>query len=215
MIRINLATRKSANVASEAAGVGGLGNAAAAFKNLSPAEVINQIREIPNLLPLLLVGILYYAAQSYVDSYREEKIKEVDRRILAITDEQERIRHELASKKDLEIKKKQLEDDELVLKTKYDVIEKLLQDRSAPAQIFLNLSKTIPPEIWLSEMRLDATSLQLKGDSLDFNPISDFQKNLRESLFFKSAQLKGSVQGVDETGLEVTKFDLTAERKTP
>lgn len=211
MIKINLALRKSATIHAEAGG--DAPTAGINLKNIDVGQVVAELKEYPNLIPLMFVGLLYFLGTTFLDGYKAEKLNEIETRIRNLQAKKAELETDLEGKRELDARKKALDDDERVLKTKYDVIVKLIDDRAMPAKILLDLSRVIPKEIWLSELRLDAAGLTLKGDSLDFNPISDFQKALRETIYFKDAQLKNSMQGRDETGLEVTKFDLSADRR--
>lgn len=205
MIKINLANKKSAATVVATSD----GRTSTKLGKIS----MDELREIPNLMPVILLAVCWYAVTYFLDDYKETEIRKLDVRIEELQGEQTQLRTRLAESKVLEQEQKQYEVDEKVIKTKIEVIQKLLQDRMLPPKMLLTLSHIIPVEVWLSDIQLDSTSLKIKGDALDFNPISEFMKNIKETAYFKDANLRSSQQGKEETGLEVTKFEIHAERR--
>lgn len=208
MIKINLATRKTAAIA-QGTVVGTKG----AFGGLGKVSIdLETLREMPNLKGLLLLVVCWYGGGEYWAGHQAEVIGKYDLDIAAYREKQAQITTRLEESKTLEATKKSLEADEKVLKTKFEVITKLMEDRSTPARILTTLSQITPKDIWLDGLTLDTTSMTVRGSSLDFSPVSEFMKSLKETVFFQDAILRSSQQA-KEQDLDVTRFELSVERR--
>ncbi len=98
------------------------------------------------------------------------------------------------------------------MKTKIDVINKLLSDRTKPPKVLLGLSSIIPAEVWLSVFSLNETDMRLSGFAYSQLLVPQFEKVLGESADFKDVRVNSQSSFV-ENGMDVVKFDLTAKRK--
>ena len=205
MIKINLAARKSASLLETRGG----------DKSLTGMPKINlsALKEIPNLRSLVILALVGYFGNYFIEDLKTEEIKKADASIQKLKDEKGKLNHELEETKKYEGIKKALESDEIVIRTKLDTIQKLVQDRTTPPKLLVAISAAIPKEVWLSQIQVEDSNISLSGDSLDFNQVSEFMKNLNESAFFKDLALKNTQQGKDETGLDTAKFELAMKRR--
>jgi Tfp pilus assembly protein PilN len=71
----------------------------------------------------------------------------------------------------------------------------------------------MPPEVWLSQIKIVDGNVTLVGGSVGFNQISDLMKNLNENIYFKDLTLKKTEQVKDKAGREYAEFELTAKRR--
>ena len=120
-----------------------------------------------------------------------------------------KLKKELDDGKKYEEIKKNLETDERTIHQKLDAIDTLVSDRARPPKLVLALSSTVPKLVWLSELKVEAQDVVLRGNALDFNQVSEFLKSLNENAFFKDTKLVTTQQGTDESGMETAKFEIS------
>lgn len=214
MIKINLALKKQAAASSE-----GKGSKLSldTLSGLIKGKIdLNSVRDFVEGLPLRKYASMLAVAivATSLLNWREEKVQE--RWIEAIDKlkaEQTQLKLALAKTKGFEDIKKSLDADDAMIRTKINVIQKLIADRQTPPKLLLSLSAGIPSEVWLSNFKFAPDGVNLKGYSLGFNQISDFMKNLGENAYFTDLKLQSTQQGKDDTGLTVAIFELSAKRR--
>jgi Tfp pilus assembly protein PilN len=216
MIKINLARRKTANIASSS-GDSGEG-AASGFKNLfsrgsaAAGSSSEGMKDLPiRSILIALAGI--YGAQFYFEAEKSAELAQVDQKIEKLRATQRELQAALAKSAGFEDVKRSLEADEKLVKTKLDTILKLTQDKQGSIQSLKNISTSIPPEVWLQSLSITETDFQASGQALDYNQVSDFMNRLGQADFLSDLNLDGSSQAKDEKGLNVASFRLTAKRK--
>ena len=222
MIRINLATRK--------APVGGGGGDSAKggvslekqpgqgagrkfdIKQFDAEAAVEVIRGLPLrkiFIPVIACALVYMGN----NWQQQDELGKVDKEIAGVLAQQGKLKTEIAKTKGYEDIKKQLEVDELLLRTKIATIEKLLADRQTPPKLLLSLSASIPSNVWLSSYSIKEGNVQIGGTSLDYNQISDFMKGLNEVPLFKDVALESSQQSKDDKDITTQVFQLKAKRK--
>jgi Tfp pilus assembly protein PilN len=201
MIKINLATRKQSGLSGE-------------VKSQSIGKKVNfdQLKDLP-LRKVLLPVLVGIAASYYLESFKEEEIKKLDDVFAKVNQETTRLQNEVSKFKDIESIKTSLDEDEVVIRTKLETIQKLIEDRGSSYRVLTALSNTLPKNIWLTEIRMEKTEVELVGMSLDLNHISDFMKGLEENAFFTGVELKGTRQVRDTSGVDASTFELKAKRR--
>ncbi len=207
MIKINLALRKTASLVEQGGGASQL--TMATLRGLK----VNEVLETPAFRQALVLGALMLGGSYWVDTTKENEIHQAQEVIDKLREDQAQIRKSLDETKKYEGLKKALEDDELVIRQKLDVIQKLMSDRAVPPKLLLALSSALPKEVWLSEFRVEPQDITFRGDASDFNQVSDFMKNLNESISFKDVVLRNTQQARDEQGVETAKFEIVVKRR--
>jgi Tfp pilus assembly protein PilN len=199
MIKINLASRKQSSA------MGGGGGGLAGFladKN------IESLKELP-LKKIALTVIVGIGASYLLDDFKANEMAKLAAQEAALNTDKQKATAALAKLKDFDEVKKGLDNDEFTLKTKIETIDKLVEDRRTPPKLLMELSKSIPPEVWLSEFKIEHPDVKIIGASMGFNQISDFMKNLNENVFFTALQLEKTEQGHDGFAT----FELKAKRR--
>ncbi|MBI2711960.1 MAG: PilN domain-containing protein [Bdellovibrio sp.] len=203
MIKINLALKKQTGGADGGKGGGGGGPLGKmdfdAFKGVP-------IRKIA--VPLV-VGFL---ASYLLDNYKEEQLKKLEEAVTKSQNEASKYLNDAQKYKTYEPIKKQLDDDEALLRTKLDVVKKLTAMRGAQGKLLSAVSSTIPAEVWLTDFRVEKNEVVVRGASLGYGQISDFMKSLNENSNFSGFELKNSQQDKDG-GLEIATFELKGKRR--
>ena len=212
MIKINLALKKQMAGATGdeepmPGFLGGLG-----IRKLDRDSLFTLARELP--LKTLFIGILLIVVASVGrDRLETAELAQVEERVDELNTEKAKLSRELAkSKGDLELQK-QLAENEKTISTKLDIVQRLISDRQDPPRILSTLSMVIPKNVWVSNIKLDDIGIGLSGQSFDLNSISDFIRNLGETVYFVDAQSGPITNAKDELNVEITNFTLNAKRR--
>jgi Tfp pilus assembly protein PilN len=211
MIKINLATRKQSSMATSDSRSG---SGAFGYGSFIPRGDVNidSLKALPikNIVIYILLGV---AVDFVVGTDKEDRLNAVNAQIAKVTAKKTEVEQELAKSRGYEEAKKNLEADELTLRTKIDVIKKLLEDRSASPKMMITLSAAIPDDVWLKSMKIDEERATFKGASLGgVNPISDFLRALSESAYFMDPQVS-TAKEKDELAGDVDGFEVIARRR--
>ncbi len=221
MIKINLATKKQpVAVVSETTKTG------TATGTLGTLEAFTRDARLDGLDPKAFakIGALILAtvvAWYLLESRKASELERLDGEIATLNAEKARIEAQILKTKESEKIKTALEADELMIRTKIDTVQKLIQDRQTPPRVLLVLSSAIPQNVWLTEFTIKQGEVTFKGNSLGFGVISDFMKAIGESAMFMDVQLKGTErtntgaqnQALASTDEDVASFEISAKRR--
>lgn len=213
MIKINLATKKQ--TASFSAGAASsFDSSLSALSRISISS--DGLKKLP-VFTFILVAVIGYISSTFLESYKQDTLDNIEKEISAVQANQSKLQAELNKTKGYKEIKKQLDTDELSLRTKINTIQKLIDDRVVLNKLLLSLSQSLPKDVWLTDFRIKEADVTFKGASLGFIQISEFLKNLQENVYFRDVSLKGSQQSKDskETidGNPYTVFELEAKRR--
>jgi Tfp pilus assembly protein PilN len=204
MIKINLATRRQAEIVSDGS------RSSKSFGSFLGGIDLDAAKDLPIrkvMLPLI-VGV---AASYMLDSYKEDELNKIQRLIEKQAADGKKLQAEVAKFKGYEGIKKALDEDEVTIRSKLETIQKLTETRGESVKMLGLLSTSIPKDVWLTEYRIEKSDISLKGSTVDFNQISDFMKNLRDSTRFTDVELKDSQQQKEQVGGRVASvFELKA-----
>lgn len=210
MIKINLALRKQPYVGD---------NAKFRAKNSGPSALSVDTSAITDILKeakvrqIILLGIVLFAGYSILESTKEEELRKVDVSIAKMSAETTKLKTEVAKTKGYQETKKLLEADELAIRTKIDIIQRLIADRQILPKMMQSVAQIIPADVWLTEFKVSNDEYTFKGFSRGYNQVSDFMRGLNESAFFSEPKLSSSAAAIDETGGEVAQFELGARKR--
>jgi hypothetical protein len=205
VIRINFAKRLKTPL-------GGAATGGAGSFSLSSFKLD---REVIQAVPWIKIGLLalaIYAAIYGVDGYKQELLQAEDVVLEELTEQKKKLTEKLNEQKNLEQLKITIEKEDAIIRAKLDAIRALMKDRDLPSKILLEISKVTPDQVWIKNLQVDEKKVILSGSSVGFNPLSDFMRNLRGSVYFQDVTLKGSQSTQDKAG-EVTTFDLEITRR--
>lgn len=164
------------------------------------------------LIMLGIVSLASYLAYDYLEKMKAEKIAEVD---AVISKQQEviaKLDKEIAERSSYENYKKKIEADEKAVRTKIEVIKKLLDERPTIAKLLIALGQATPKDVWVTSFQWQDTSITISGNSIGTVVVTEFVKNLEESIFFKDVNLNNMRQARDK-GLDIASFELGAKKK--
>lgn len=144
---------------------------------------------------VLLIGGIGYAGITY---WRlNAKLTNLDEEIAVQQREYDKLKDIIA---EVEAYKKRAAD----LERKINVIETLKANQLGPVRIMDEVSKALPDLLWLTNMDLKGTVLNLRGQALNENAVANFITNLNASPFFAEPTLR--VMQQDNRG--IFSFDL-------
>lgn len=164
------------------------------------------------LRPILLPVVIALVADYIFEEYKKTEIAKVDRIIQKVEGQVTQIQTELAKASRYEVLKKSLEADELILKTKINVIQTLSSDRENPPKVLLLVSQSIPEDTWVDDLNMSGTDLSINGESLSDQSIFDFVNALKRSSLFDELVSPSSEKLARESGLETSKYEIKAKR---
>ncbi len=207
MIKINLATRKQSTITATAKtgtipGLSGLTLSAEDLKDLP----------LKRILVPLVAGV---TASFAVDSMKESDLHGVEKRLQELNVRKTALVAEAGKIKAYELQRKELESDELLIKSKAETVQKLITGRNETAKLVMTLSTLTPKDVWLSTIAIKDGDVSVKGNAIGFQPISELMKNMGENVFFTDVNLKLSEKDKDkeQSGAEIALFEVVAKRR--
>ena len=135
---------------------------------------------------------------------------EVDREIAAAQLETQRLSSIIKQVQDFEQRKAQLQQ-------RVTLIEQLRRDQTGPVHMLDQISRSLPPMLWMTQVRQVGSDVLLDGLSTTQTGVSDFVSNLEMSGYFKrSIDIVGTVtQPLPQPPGELVKFTLRAQFQRP
>jgi Tfp pilus assembly protein PilN len=210
MIKINLASRKTATALQSQGS--GTGLTLQRLQNFKVEDAAALAGAIPKFREFLILGVAIFAAQWFYDDYEKTQLAEFDQKVAQAQEAKQVQQKKLDETKKFDVERKRLEADELVLKTKLEVVTQLLEGRTQVPRVMIAVSSAIPNNVWVNSVQFDQKGGSINGAAIDFNLVGDFQRNLKASVFFKEVTLQGT-NNAREDNLEVAQFQLTLQRR--
>ncbi len=209
MIKINLALKKQA-VSAEAGG-----ETKSIRMNFAKfdAEFIKGIFEEFPIRSMLVPVFVYLGVSWFYEDYTKTELEKVAAEVEQAEESKRKVMAELAKTKGYEEIKKSIEADELLLRNKLELLKSILNGRERTPLMLRSIAEVRPKEIWLRTLDISATEVKLNGTSVDFNLIPHFMRLLESSTYFNGVDMKSYKADRDETGIDITNFELVARLK--
>jgi len=111
----------------------------------------------------------------------------------------------------------QFEQQRAQLQQRVVLIEQLRKGQTGPVHMLDQVSRALPPMLWLTSLKQEDNTITIEGKSTTQTGVSDFVGNLESSGYFKKSVDIVSSQADTTTvaGAEVVKFQLKAVFQTP
>lgn len=102
--------------------------------------------------------------------------------------------------------KQKLADD---IKRRTDVIDKLRKEQAGPVELLTTVGNTVngTDAVWLGLMKDDGSNINLEGVAFSPHAVANLMANLKRTGYFKSVELKETIQ--DETVKDMQNFNFT------
>ena len=193
MIRINLsgaARPKGKRAAAAAADYGGGGE--------GPSPIVFVL--IGVVLLAILVGGPFYWITSQA-SELEKKQAAADKEYQALQATKARVDQ-----------KQKLADD---IQRRTDVIDKLRKDQAGPVELLRTVGDTInaTDAVWLATMKDDGVNINLEGVAFSPHAVANLMANLKRTGYFKSVELKETIQDEKVKDMQAFDFTIVCEKK--
>lgn len=215
MIKINLARKRRTSGDSSGAGLNlDLGSLFAGLSKGSADDGEKTPFLSSPLARLILAVGAFYAVDYVISNMKAEEIAKLDQQIQAIDTDKKSIAAKLQKLESYKPLQQQLENDEKVIRTKLEVVSRLLENRGEPARILHQIAKKIPGEVWLNSFKFDEKNALISGGAPTSNSISDFSNALSSIQSFSRIEIK-DIRETMPSGKDVKyqQFELSAARK--
>lgn len=212
MIKINLALRKQPSYV--AGGAGGVLSGAPLTK------ILTKIRSAPSGalqdVPLAKVGMfvgLAIVVSVGLDQFESRAVDRVTQQLTAAQEKSKGLAAYASKVKEAEAIRATLAADTLLIRTKIDSIQKLMNERRSGVNLLLVLSDSVPADVWVTRFDAKPESVTIEGQSAGFGQVSDFIKKLSESTYLSDLNMERAVR--DNVSPDVAQFRLNAKRRQP
>lgn len=209
MIKINLASKKQSEVVN--------GGASKSFSLSKGADLIsgldvNDLKDLPikkAIIPIAVMALVSYG----FDSYKEDELIKRDQIITKVSGENGQLKTKLSELKAHEAAKERLEQDEVSIKNKLNILQKILADRSEVLNLTTMIASSIPREAWLTDLVLAENEVNFSGATLNLAEVSGFITSLRGSSYFSAVDFLDSRHDRNESGADQSTFSIRATRR--
>jgi Tfp pilus assembly protein PilN len=108
----------------------------------------------------------------------------------------------------------ELEKEQADYKRRVDVIDQLRSNQSGPVALLEMLSDTIDhtDEVWLESMTDDGTAIDLKGSALSIHGVAHLMRNIQDTGYFRSVDIKSSYQDESVKDMQAFMFELVCQK---
>jgi len=157
---------------------------------------------------LILVGAGLFMGWRYWSLVQQGT--QLDTDIAAAQQETQRLHSVLVKVQEFEQRKAQLSQ-------RVVLIEGLRKAQTGPVHMLDQISRSLPPMLWLTELKQVGPDVVIDGNSTTQTGVSDFVVNLESSGYFKrSVDIVGTAsQPLPQPPGELVKFTLRAQFQTP
>ncbi len=102
-----------------------------------------------------------------------------------------------------------------LLKRKVVVIEQLRANQSGPVQLLTMIAETVTATdaVWLNSVSDEGSSISMEGMALSTTAVANLISNLKNTGYFKSIELKETVQDEKLKEYQAFSFTLVCEKK--
>ena len=171
--------------------------------NLLPVKEDKLIAEAKGFLAVCLISIVVVVVLIVLNSSLLAEREAENRAQIALANE------EIAKLKSIMGEIQNLKDKKAKLQEKMDMIIKLQEQNIGPVRVLDELSLKLPSnKIWVDKLSIKGNKLDLDGNTLENQEVANFMKQLENSLFFSSINLKKVTKDKAVQGVAVLKYGM-------
>ncbi len=214
MIRTNLAKNLSQKGSRKQLHFSKLGKRSDIFNFKARGKSPLDIKKIFQISLAFVVGfiLVLFLGQykSWIYSNAEKKKKELNEKVSLVEKEIQKLSK---FESELESYEKQKE----IIKRKLNVLNELFSVRNTPVNLLDTISQSLPQKAWLKSisLKMDDNVIDLKGEALSNEDISDYLDKLKSSVYFSELKLKNVKYMVTgSTGFRIKEFEIEAKSST-
>ncbi|MCM0605235.1 MAG: PilN domain-containing protein [Xanthomonadaceae bacterium] len=179
---------------------------------LAPKSGESSINTREPIIRLVACVVLCFFADSYVGEMQQKELDKLQIVLAKYQKEQKEAKAEVDKIKNFEPQKKLLEDNENILNTKLDLVEKLMLSRSQSLKMLYALSGALPQDVWIRSLKKNKDDIIIAGGALEFNYVSDFMKKLSENVNFGNVQPRFQKNERTGGGVQYVNFELMVRK---
>ena len=99
-------------------------------------------------------------------------------------------------------------------KRRVDVIEQLHNNQTGPVTLMAMVGETVnnTEAVWLNNLKDEGANVDIEGMALSSDAVANLISNLQKTGFFKSIEMKESVQDSQIKDMQAFQFTLTCEK---
>lgn len=99
-------------------------------------------------------------------------------------------------------------------KRRVDVIDQLRKDQAGPVNLMAMVGETVnnTEAVWLNNMKDQGASVDIEGMALSSDAVANLISNLQKTGFFRTVEIKESVQDEQIKDMQAFQFTLTCEK---
>ena len=157
---------------------------------------------------LILILAALFIGWRYWTVTRESN--DIDREIAAAQQETNRLQSVIQQVQQFEQRKAQLQQ-------RVVLIEQLRKGQTGPVHMLDQISRALPPMLWLTELKQSGTDVQIDGRATSPIGVSDFVANLEASGYFKRSIeiVSTTTESLPQPPGELIKFSIKAVFQQP
>lgn len=157
---------------------------------------------------LILIGAALFVGWRYWSLSREST--QLDAEISAAQQETVRLHSIIQQVQQFEQRRAQLSQ-------RVVLIEQLRKGQAGPVHMLDQISRALPPMLWLTELKQTGTDVQIDGNCTTLTGLSDFVANLEASGYFKRSIeiLNTQTQPLAQPAGELIRFSIKATFQQP
>lgn len=141
------------------------------------------ISKVNSKMVFIAIALLYVPGIFLSDYFDSEK-EVINNQIQILNAENQKSLKSLKEVRSLRQQVEQHQEQEKRLKAKLEIVREIISSRKNPYQILLYISKNIPENVWLNELKVEKNQLILKGTAKSYKSIGVFTNNLKNAIFF-------------------------------
>jgi len=99
-------------------------------------------------------------------------------------------------------------------KRRVDVIDQLRSNQTGPVNLLAMVGETVnnTEAVWLNNMKYQGTSVDIEGMALSSDAVANLISNLQKTGYFRTVEMKESVQDETVKDMQAFQFTLTCEK---
>jgi len=215
-VEVNLAQKKQAGFVAGTRGGGGGGatgfTSATRFGDLKVN--VEDLKELPLFKIVSAIGI-GVVLNAYAESYKGDLIEKENVKMNSLRKKIGGIKKNEGRLKKFDKQRKRLEQDEQIIISKIETINKLVAARKFSIETLLFMSRSMPAEVWMTSFRILNNEVTISGEALKEEYVYQFMRKLNDGSFFENVDptaITNSSMKVPAGEIEVTKFTLKAKQ---
>lgn len=172
--------------------------------NMTGQKVVFDAKDIAIKVVLLIIPVLIVMGyEKYDEQKGKVKLNFIRNEVNKLTASLGKYGKQVQEVRRIQEEKKRLDG-------RINTIVDLSKDRLTNAKALNALHEVVPPEAWIEDMSINQGAVIFKGKATDDLTVSQFLRNLNESIYFEDVSLKSTKERSSSSGV-VKAFEIHAK----